>query len=147
MSQNSLAFKGFSRILFFFNATAPTEIYPLSLHDALPIYVRAIDLPERFLRPRRADGRAEAAEHVVHAGEVGEAGEAVEVDRALRELLVADRQLAPADHGHALVALVLEQQPQHVAADEPRRAGDDGGARHRLSATPQIGRASCRGRV
>src|SRR5438552_6371283 len=25
--------------LFFFNATAPTEIYTLSLHDALPIYL------------------------------------------------------------------------------------------------------------
>src|SRR3989344_4799628 len=25
-------------IVFFFNDTAPTEIYPLSLHDALPIY-------------------------------------------------------------------------------------------------------------
>src|SRR5947208_6025208 len=28
------------RCLFFFNATATTEIYTLSLHDALPIYVR-----------------------------------------------------------------------------------------------------------
>src|SRR3712207_9493165 len=30
--------------LFFFNDTATTEIYPLSLHDALPIYP---ELPER----------------------------------------------------------------------------------------------------
>src|SRR5262249_15883418 len=28
----------------FFNATAPTEIYPLSLHDALPIFVVALAL-------------------------------------------------------------------------------------------------------
>src|SRR5438067_4724657 len=28
---------------FFFNDTATTEIYTLSLHDALPIYVRSID--------------------------------------------------------------------------------------------------------
>src|SRR5438034_1878719 len=27
-------------LLFFFNDTAPTEIYTLSLHDALPIYVK-----------------------------------------------------------------------------------------------------------
>src|SRR5438309_10001249 len=33
---------------FFFNATATTEIYTLSLHDALPIYIVAV--------PRRADG-------------------------------------------------------------------------------------------
>src|SRR3989338_6668883 len=30
--------------LFFFNATAPTEIYPLSLHDALPICKRHVGL-------------------------------------------------------------------------------------------------------
>src|SRR5437868_9254567 len=29
-----------SSSLFFFNTTAPTEIYTLSLHDALPIYPR-----------------------------------------------------------------------------------------------------------
>src|SRR5256885_9646436 len=28
---------------FFFNDTAPTEIYPLSLHDALPIYLAMPD--------------------------------------------------------------------------------------------------------
>src|SRR5690349_23033511 len=33
-------------IFFFFNATATTEIYTLSLHDALPIY------HERWRRPR-----------------------------------------------------------------------------------------------
>src|SRR5437773_7679142 len=27
-------------LIFFFNDTAATEIYPLSLHDALPIYAR-----------------------------------------------------------------------------------------------------------
>src|SRR2546426_8476559 len=30
-----------SVLVFFFNDTATTEIYTLSLHDALPIYVRA----------------------------------------------------------------------------------------------------------
>src|SRR5437870_13487073 len=37
-------------ILFFFNAPATTEIYTLSLHDALPICVRA----RRFFRRSRA---------------------------------------------------------------------------------------------
>src|SRR2546430_6738817 len=32
---------------FFFNDTATTEIYTLSLHDALPIYVRRVDTVER----------------------------------------------------------------------------------------------------
>src|SRR3712207_8266859 len=40
-------------MFFFFNDTATTEIYTLSLHDALPIYAR------RLLRVRRgARGRA-----------------------------------------------------------------------------------------
>src|SRR3712207_7389435 len=33
-------------VLFFFNDTATTEIYTLSLHDALPIYLEALDEAE-----------------------------------------------------------------------------------------------------
>src|SRR2546430_5663576 len=52
--------------LFFFNDTATTEIYPLSLHDALPIYpirCRARHRTRRAPRPRRARpaGRALSA--------------------------------------------------------------------------------------
>src|ERR1043166_6603523 len=36
---------------FFFNDTAPTEIYPLSLHDALPILLTALDSTIRTRRP------------------------------------------------------------------------------------------------
>src|SRR6266536_6452075 len=36
-----------SFLFFFFNATATTEIYTLSLHDALPIYQRDPDHPRR----------------------------------------------------------------------------------------------------
>src|SRR5687768_17801293 len=39
-------------MIFFFNDTAPTEIYTLSLHDALPISGR-----EHRPRPRRARAR------------------------------------------------------------------------------------------
>src|SRR3712207_7062652 len=38
-------------ILFIFNDTATTEIYTLSLHDALPIYLDRIDDREAILRP------------------------------------------------------------------------------------------------
>src|SRR3954466_11858311 len=50
-------------IFFFFNDTAPTEIYPLSLHDALPIYGQhAGPVSSRLDRrraavPRHDDGR------------------------------------------------------------------------------------------
>src|SRR5258708_19230217 len=48
-------------IFFFFNDTATTEIYTLSLHDALPIYlkeeiamdVRIIDLPKAHVAYQR----------------------------------------------------------------------------------------------
>src|SRR6266540_7284274 len=39
-----------SSFFFFFNDTATTEIYTLSLHDALPIYRAALDGPARFER-------------------------------------------------------------------------------------------------
>src|SRR3712207_8306867 len=37
-------------MFFFFNDTAPTEIYPLSLHDALPIF-RAQCYPKQLNEP------------------------------------------------------------------------------------------------
>src|SRR5439155_22785945 len=40
------------RVCFFFNDPAPTEIYTLSLHDALPISVGAGPLGEIVLQPR-----------------------------------------------------------------------------------------------
>src|SRR2546422_6778139 len=42
-------------LVFFFNDTATTEIYPLSLHDALPIYARVRPAPAGAL-PRGAAG-------------------------------------------------------------------------------------------
>src|SRR6478609_11861391 len=44
----------FLAVFFFFNDTATTEIYTLSLHDALPICRRP---PRRPRRPRREAGR------------------------------------------------------------------------------------------
>src|SRR3712207_7014276 len=40
-------------MFFFFNDTATTEIYTLSLHDALPIWVRARQLIEPIVDRRR----------------------------------------------------------------------------------------------
>src|SRR5258708_21230001 len=52
----TLPIMSFSNIFFFFNDTATTEIYPLTLHDALPI-PRACRCPPRPKRRRRATGR------------------------------------------------------------------------------------------
>src|SRR3990167_8830654 len=37
-------------LFFFFNDTAPTEIYPLSLHDALPIYLEGKELEFKVIK-------------------------------------------------------------------------------------------------
>src|SRR3712207_9024317 len=43
-------------IVFFFNDTATTEIYTLSLHDALPIWPAHLVAEERQVRQRPHDG-------------------------------------------------------------------------------------------
>src|SRR5690606_41676213 len=43
-------------LFFFFNDTATTEIYTLSLHDALPIYLPGAGLSRSALDARRASG-------------------------------------------------------------------------------------------
>src|SRR5256885_3725274 len=48
----------FSFFFFFFNDTATTEIYTLSLHDALPISRRAPTCPPSTRRPRRGGSRS-----------------------------------------------------------------------------------------
>src|SRR2546429_4489986 len=51
---------------FFFNDTATTEIYTLSLHDALPISVGDRDSVAHRRGPRRRDRRAGIARGVQH---------------------------------------------------------------------------------
>src|SRR5947208_16945258 len=65
--------------LFFFNDTATTEIYTLSLHDALPI-----------LR-QRAGGEQSA----VHAGEGGEFGRGAVVAEAAEGVVAVDKHVRP----------------------------------------------------
>src|SRR3989449_1857423 len=52
--------------LFFFNDTATTEIYTLSLHDALPICARRA-VPAAGAHPRRRGGGGLDAAHARHA--------------------------------------------------------------------------------
>src|SRR5258708_29986059 len=60
--------------LFFFNDTATTEIYTLSLHDALPIYGLIADLEVSAdagvplgMEPARGEQRTEVPDAQVHA--------------------------------------------------------------------------------
>src|SRR5437764_8564243 len=50
-----------SMLPFFFNSTATTEIYTLSLHDALPIFCGDAHAPRRDIRGRNAKYASDSA--------------------------------------------------------------------------------------
>src|SRR3712207_8132285 len=54
-------------MLFFFNDTATTEIYTLSLHDALPIFTKPFSLAEVLARVRNLLARHPVSEAAVKA--------------------------------------------------------------------------------
>src|SRR3712207_7890775 len=85
---------------FFFNDTATTEIYTLSLHDALPIFEDdllglALDHPEH--RDREVDG-----------DRVGDLGGAVPLGERVRPLL-------------ALLHLALDRSEEHTSELQSRQ--------------------------
>src|SRR5205085_11398832 len=53
----NISLRSLTYFLFFFHDTAPTEIYTLSLHDALPICVSKRSSMARSLRTRRLPPR------------------------------------------------------------------------------------------
>src|SRR3712207_8142008 len=55
---------------FFFNDTATTEIYPLSLHDALPILGRGREAPHGC-QPFPMDGAVDERVEPKHPGQMG----------------------------------------------------------------------------
>src|SRR5690349_25090961 len=63
----------FSVYFFFFNDTATTEIYTLSLHDALPISVVPESFREEYRRLIRQHVDALAAKFAEHRIEIGRA--------------------------------------------------------------------------
>src|SRR2546430_5402534 len=101
---------------FFFNDTATTEIYTLSLHDALPIYLG----PQRHagrlahldqLRPARL-GQAEPLERAEQHGQL--------VDAELRvpaQFVLARRAAAGLEVHHDGAARLVRLQPVHPAGD------------------------------
>src|SRR2546426_7863771 len=70
-------------LFFFFNDTATTEIYTLSLHDALPISPPRAPAPSRAPAPRDPSRRSAAADpaHHGHAAGPGRAGRHAHRDR------------------------------------------------------------------
>src|SRR5690348_17843028 len=101
-----------SASLFFFNDTAPTEIYTLSLHDALPIWDD---------RPPGAGADRGPVEGVFEDGSPGRGGGVLQAEERQRGLQV-DR------HGHGEHRVRHEERAdlgQDVPADDPGVTGAD----------------------
>src|SRR3712207_8396413 len=93
---------------FFFNDTATTEIYTLSLHDALPIYeLLASVAREQILFPQAvADEGCESLQHVVAAQVtvgVVDALEVVQVEHEQRK----DRKSTRLNSSHANISYAV----------------------------------------
>src|SRR3712207_9395983 len=74
---------------FFFNDTATTEIYTLSLHDALPIWShRARQPPAKGRRSRRREGRVARRDDDRHEADVRRRSEEHTSELQSRQYLV-----------------------------------------------------------
>src|SRR6266850_5307196 len=123
-------------LVFFFNDTATTEIYTLSLHDALPILSRR-RRAERAREPAQHDrlvlGLAVDAEIAV--GGIGVVDQVIERARAVVAVdAVGVARTAARERGAALAHLV--DQARAARPVDPAEAQDDAGhpalAQHRL---------------
>src|SRR3712207_8335441 len=92
-------------LIFFFNDTATTEIYTLSLHDALPIFER--ERRERLDRARGdllAGARGAGEHHDVHLVDQRRAGLA---GAGGREADVLDRKSTRLNSSHANISYAV----------------------------------------
>src|SRR3712207_2390012 len=101
---------------FFFNDTATTEIYTLSLHDALPIF-RPLGLDVgRTIARLEPDRERGATEPLLHRGaDVGRCGRRVALQRLLVEIGIARIDLAFGERD----GLAAEAADLLEAADPP----------------------------
>src|SRR3712207_9431385 len=90
---------------FFFNDTATTEIYTLSLHDALPIYDREVHRVLRGLLERLQVHVAHDADHGVPRARAAERAQPLP-ERAL-PLPVADRKSTRLNSSHANISYAV----------------------------------------
>src|SRR3712207_8630400 len=93
-------------VFFFFNDTATTEIYTLSLHDALPIFERAIEGPH--------GGAGRAAARAGAAGEQHHLGRRVWlVDLLRQDVLRSEEHTSELQSRQYLVCRLLLEKKKH----------------------------------
>src|SRR3712207_7424167 len=91
--------------VFFFNDTATTEIYTLSLHDALPIYHR---LAERLLQQgREHEGEHQRRELVVELAEEPAEHAGAQHDPQVEGVAVRDRKSTRLNSSHANISYAV----------------------------------------
>src|SRR5207253_11245859 len=101
---SSVAFRG--SLFFFFNGTPPTDIYTLSLHDALPIC-----LEERRSQAERALGYVELY------GTYAETEAVFRVERLLQLWERSEEHTSELQsRGHLVCRLLLEKKKANAAA-------------------------------
>src|SRR3712207_7305151 len=89
--------------VFFFNDTATTEIYTLSLHDALPIFLQALKLIVRGGRRAEVDVAVDHAGHDERATRVDPLGGRVGLDVAAGQ----DRKSTRLNSSHANISYAV----------------------------------------
>src|SRR5258708_10374547 len=97
-----ISLRRLSTLFFFFNDTATTEIYTLSLHDALPIYVEGAE----HRRLALADG--ETAHRIAVEADVGERRHAHQ--HRLRRLRSEEHTSELQSPDHLVCRLLLEKK-------------------------------------
>src|SRR2546422_3008781 len=98
---------------FFFNDTATTEIYTLSLHDALPISVRR-DAPGAHQRPPRVGADRDVGDAAVNRGDVL-GGEQDHGGRSEEDTSELQSRL------HLVCRLLLEKKKKHSSQAAKKR--------------------------
>src|SRR3712207_8440956 len=105
---------------FFFNDTATTEIYTLSLHDALPIFLARADA----VRQRHALG---GGGRLIEQGRVRDvhAGEVLHHRLEIQQRLEADRKSTRLNSSHANISYAVfclkKKQKRHLTFLSTRR--------------------------
>src|SRR2546430_1400702 len=110
-------------IFFFFNDTATTEIYTLSLHDALPIF-------RRLRHPAGLDELVDVARHARGAHALA-LGELVDADPGRVLDRDEERDLARRDPDGPRLAAQLPAEPEE-GGPQPVREGDGVGGLARV---------------
>src|SRR2546428_9838315 len=99
---------------FFFNDTATTEIYTLSLHDALPIFVQDVRLQGADRHALPVDG-VEAAYGVAQDDvAVGEAGQALVMPPAVRGEVRSEEHTSELQSRSDLVCRLLLEKKKSI---------------------------------